>query len=287
MAQNKVQAGEKLTLVAPVGGVVSEMGYVLGGLFVVAETSAAAGDDFVGNTTGVWTLPKATGVSFAQGAPVYWDVADEELNTDATNPCVGHAATAAGEAATTVNARLIGTPIAEASATQTRVDALEQQRTLETATSKTMTTNDTFVDFTEDAQTVDGVEVNDEIEWEATISITAMNAAAQITAQMLVGSLAADEVVIATGDTNDWCKLKGKVRYTATTTGNVVAGEGCGSDGGTVTRDTPTHLVGQTLPTLASPVVVTPRIKSATGNAGNTAVLTSFRTRLVKGYATS
>lgn len=287
MAQNKVQAGEKLTLVAPVGGVVSEMGYVLGGLFVVAETSADAGDDFVGNTTGVWTLPKATGVSFAQGAPVYWDVADEELNTDATNPCVGHAATAAGEAATTVNARLIGTPIAEASATQTRVDALEQQRTLGTATSKSLTSNDTYVPFTEDAQTVDGVEINDEIEWEATINLTSMNAAMLVTAQVLCGVTAVDEVALATGDTNDWVKLKGKVRYTGTTTGNVIAGEGCGSDGGTVTRDTPTQTLGATLPTRASPVVFTPRIKAATGNAGNVAVLTSFRTRLVKGYATT
>jgi predicted RecA/RadA family phage recombinase len=287
MAQNKVQKGDKLTLIAPSGGVVSEMGYIINGLFVVAETSAAEGEEFVGNTTDVWTLPKATGVAFAQGAATYWDVADQELNTDATNPCVGHASVAAGEAATTVDTRLVGTPIATSSATQTRLGDLEQQRTLGTATSKTMTTNDTYVPFTEDAQTVDGVDVNDEIEWEATIAITAMNAPAQITVQMQVGSLAADEVVLATGDANDWVKLKGKVRYTATTTGNVIAGEGCGSDGGSVTRDTPTQLLNQTLPTQASPVVLTPRIKSATGNAGNTAVLTSFRTRLVKGYATS
>lgn len=73
MAKNFVQPGDTLELTAPSGGVVSGGGYMIGKLFVVALTSAAAGDTFQGKTTGVFSLPKAASVTPAQGAVAFFD----------------------------------------------------------------------------------------------------------------------------------------------------------------------------------------------------------------------
>ena len=75
MAANFVQPGETLTLVAPAGGVVSGLGYVIGSLFVVALTTAAAGATFTGRTEGVFRMAKATGAgkAFTAGEAIFWD----------------------------------------------------------------------------------------------------------------------------------------------------------------------------------------------------------------------
>lgn len=76
MAANYVQPGETLTLIAPAGGVVSGLGYVIGSLFVVALTTAAAGATFTGRTEGVFRMTKATHAStkaFTAGEAIFWD----------------------------------------------------------------------------------------------------------------------------------------------------------------------------------------------------------------------
>jgi predicted RecA/RadA family phage recombinase len=76
MARNFVQEGDTLTLIAPSGGVTAGVGYVIGSLFVVALTTAAAGAKFDGATEGVFTMTKAAGSSgkaFTEGEAIFWD----------------------------------------------------------------------------------------------------------------------------------------------------------------------------------------------------------------------
>ncbi|WVR18332.1 hypothetical protein y223_00052 [Bordetella phage PY223] len=73
MARNFKQPGDVLDLTAPAGGVVSGTGYVIGSIFVVALTSAAAGETFQGKTNGVFELPKVAAVTPAQGAVAFFN----------------------------------------------------------------------------------------------------------------------------------------------------------------------------------------------------------------------
>ena len=76
MASNYVQPGETLTLIAPAGGVVAGLGYVIGSLFVVALVTASAGATFTGRTEGVFRMTKAasgSGKAFTAGEAIFWD----------------------------------------------------------------------------------------------------------------------------------------------------------------------------------------------------------------------
>lgn len=107
MAANFVQEGDTLTLIAPSGGVVSGVGYVIGSLFVVALVSAAAGQPFACATEGVFTMPKATHAStkaFTAGEAIFWDNgSNKRWDKTATGFFqVGVAVEAAASTATTV-----------------------------------------------------------------------------------------------------------------------------------------------------------------------------------------
>ncbi len=113
MAKNYKQQGETLTLTAPAGGVVSGQGYMIGALFVVALSTAAAGATFAGMTQGVFSLAKNTHASskaFAEGEIVYWDNANKRFDKTGTGffP-VGVAAVAAASTAAVCDVRLNGT----------------------------------------------------------------------------------------------------------------------------------------------------------------------------------
>ena len=111
MATNFIQPGDTITLTAPAGGVVSGNGYVIGSLFVVALTTAAAGAQFEGRTTGVWELPKAdaaSGKDFAAGETVFWSTAHKADKTAATSRPIGVATAAAASTATHITVRLDG-----------------------------------------------------------------------------------------------------------------------------------------------------------------------------------
>lgn len=72
--QQWLHYGDKTEQVAPAGGVVAGLGYVIGGnLFVVAEGDAAAAANFVGIKRGVVRLPKNTTEAVSAGARVWWD----------------------------------------------------------------------------------------------------------------------------------------------------------------------------------------------------------------------
>lgn len=107
MAQNFIQEGETLTLVAPSGGVVAGAGYVIGSLFAVALTSAAEGVAFSGMTEGVFNMTKnaaGSGKAFTAGEAIFWDNgADKRWDKTAAGffQC-GIAVEAAASAATTV-----------------------------------------------------------------------------------------------------------------------------------------------------------------------------------------
>ena len=65
--KNFVQPGHALAVVAPSGGLVSGQAVLMGNLFGVAAYSALAGASAEIVTTGVFTLPKASGVTFTAG----------------------------------------------------------------------------------------------------------------------------------------------------------------------------------------------------------------------------
>lgn len=65
--------GDKIELTAPGGGVTKDVGYVIGGLFVVAEGTAAATVKFIGVKRGIVRLLKNTSEAITEGQRVFWD----------------------------------------------------------------------------------------------------------------------------------------------------------------------------------------------------------------------
>lgn len=109
MAKTFVQEGDTLEFTAPVGGVVSGRGYLIGDTFVVAVADAAAGQLFNGRTRGVFSLPKAAAVTPAQGVKLYWIAGSGTVTNSASgNVLIGtHAgAAAAGAGDATILVRL-------------------------------------------------------------------------------------------------------------------------------------------------------------------------------------
>jgi predicted RecA/RadA family phage recombinase len=111
MAKNFVQAGEAITCVAPAGGVVAGTVYLLGGLIVVAATSAAVGESFEGHTGGVWDFTNKTLANTpAFGARAYLTAAGTEITTTlAGNTLIGVFLSSGGGASGLCRVRLNGT----------------------------------------------------------------------------------------------------------------------------------------------------------------------------------
>lgn len=88
--------GHKITITAG-ADISSGDPVVVGDLFGVACGDIANGESGEVQLTGVvGSIPKDTATAFAQGASVYWDVADGELNDDSVNnKLVGYAYEAA------------------------------------------------------------------------------------------------------------------------------------------------------------------------------------------------
>ena len=78
--------GDTLQLIAPVGGVLSGVGYVIGAgaqkIFVVAIANEAAAAEFSGLSEGVLDLKKNS-VAFAVGDSVFWDDTAKRLDVSA------------------------------------------------------------------------------------------------------------------------------------------------------------------------------------------------------------
>ena len=109
MAKNFVQHGNTLSLVAPTGGVVSGMVYLIGALAVIAEHTAAEGELFEGTTVGVYSLPKVSADTPAQGAKAYLKADGTAVTTTATsNTLIGVFTEAYANGTTSANVRLNG-----------------------------------------------------------------------------------------------------------------------------------------------------------------------------------
>jgi len=118
MANNFLQEGDTLSLIAPSGGVTSGVGYMIGGLFVVALTSAAQGAVFSGMTGGVFSMTKnthATTKAFTAGETVFWDDTNKRWDKTATGLFgVGIAVEAATSTGTSVKVLVGRTGVAAA-----------------------------------------------------------------------------------------------------------------------------------------------------------------------------
>lgn len=104
--KNYIQPGDTLTLAAPYD-VLSGAGFLVGSIFAVASGDALSGAAVEGVTTGVFTLAKATGASWAVGDKIYWDnTAKKCTKTSTDNTLIGVAFSAPASGDTTGNVRL-------------------------------------------------------------------------------------------------------------------------------------------------------------------------------------
>ncbi len=110
-----IQTGDVITLAAPSGGVTSGDGVIVGNLFGVAATTAAAGDPVALATRGVYELPKRTTATFTAGTVVSYDMPNRRCDAPGSGfyP-IGTATEAAGNGTATVQVRLDGTATAAA-----------------------------------------------------------------------------------------------------------------------------------------------------------------------------
>jgi len=107
--KNFVQSGSDLTLIAPTGGVVAGTAYQIGQIIVVAKTTAAAGEEFVGSTEGVFNLAKLSAQAWIVGQLVYFDATNLWMTTVATgNQLAGVAMEIAANPTAVADVRLNG-----------------------------------------------------------------------------------------------------------------------------------------------------------------------------------
>lgn len=291
MAQNKIQRGEKLQLTAPAGGVVNEMGYLIGGLFVVAQHSADEADPFTGDCEGVHELPKATGYVVTEGEVLYWDVADEEFNSDTTNEPVAIAVADAGSSATTVSA-LINPRNVDGAAAAARLDDLEDGTTGGAAYTYTftgagdqVTMSDTNTKtFTKKATVpADRMAVDDWCDWEAEVFVDSADSTPQYTGKILLGTAELESEVIATAAANDYLVMRGRGRVSGATTMRCYKGLGETKDG-TLSLNTHEAPADLTIQSLDANRDVTVTMVSNAGHADNKATLKSLRFTVHKGH---
>lgn len=108
--RNFVQPGDTLDMVAPSGGVVSGAGVLIGAVFGVPVVSAAQGETFALQVTGVFDLTAATGAGtdFAAGVKLYWDNTAKVVTKVATdNTFIGHALAAKATGGAVARVRLV------------------------------------------------------------------------------------------------------------------------------------------------------------------------------------
>jgi predicted RecA/RadA family phage recombinase len=115
--RNFKQPGDVLTFVAPEGGVVSGGAYIIEDLFVIAAADAAEDEEFEGQITGVFELPKTSAQAWVRGEFIYWDPTPGVATTTAAGGhLIGAAAKVAANPSATGEVRLNGTTIPAAGA---------------------------------------------------------------------------------------------------------------------------------------------------------------------------
>ena len=113
--KNYIQNGDMITVTAPVGGVTSGQGLLVGSLFGVVAATAAEGEAVEIATTGVFDLSKDSATVIDPGDRVAWDDTAKEMAQPGVGLYpVGIAVSAAGNGVTTVRVRLDGIATAAA-----------------------------------------------------------------------------------------------------------------------------------------------------------------------------
>jgi predicted RecA/RadA family phage recombinase len=113
--KNYIQNGDMITVTAPVGGVNSGQGLLVGSLFGVVASNATESEAAEIATTGVFDLPKDAATVIDQGDRVAWDDTAKEITQLGVGLYpVGIAVTTAGNGTTTVRVRLDGIATAAA-----------------------------------------------------------------------------------------------------------------------------------------------------------------------------
>jgi predicted RecA/RadA family phage recombinase len=91
-----VQMGAVLTLTAPSTGVTAGKLYLVAGMLVIAQTTAASGETFDGYTCGVMDTPKTSAQAWAVGIDVFLDTTNHVADSDASKgPRIGRVLAAA------------------------------------------------------------------------------------------------------------------------------------------------------------------------------------------------
>lgn len=98
--RNSQGSGEIVDLTAPVGGITSGDIAVIGALVVVASHDAAEGQKFVGESQGLFLLPKVPTEAWAEGDAIYWDAVGKQATTAPGPISLGLAAAAASNPST-------------------------------------------------------------------------------------------------------------------------------------------------------------------------------------------
>ena len=100
--KNYIQQGDAIDIVAPSGGTVSGLVYVIGSLIGVASVTAVEAAPLVLVTEGVFELPKGSTQVWTLGAKIYWDATNKVATTTAaSNTLIGIAVAAAGNPSAT------------------------------------------------------------------------------------------------------------------------------------------------------------------------------------------
>lgn len=101
-----IQPATTIPCVAPAGGVTVDVPIIIGGIFGLPTTTAAAGETFALAVMGVFSIPKPAGV-MPYGAKLFWDVALAVATLAQVGPHIGCVDKAAANGDTTVEALII------------------------------------------------------------------------------------------------------------------------------------------------------------------------------------
>lgn len=112
MAKGFVQLGNTVTFTAPSGGVINGHAYKIGALVVIADITAAEGQECEGHTKGVWALDKTAADTPAQFAKAYLLADGSAITTVATsNTLIGVFTEAYASGDTVCHVRLNGVSV--------------------------------------------------------------------------------------------------------------------------------------------------------------------------------
>lgn len=117
MAKQYQAPGELLEFTAPTGGVTKDVGVKIGDILVIAQSTQAVGEKFLGLRVGVVEHNKLSAQAWTEGQRVLWDDTNKRFTTVTTgNFIAGVAAAPAANPTATGKVLLFGTSLGAAQA---------------------------------------------------------------------------------------------------------------------------------------------------------------------------